>query len=207
MDDLADYRPTAREGELVTQDLPGEVLVYDMRTNRVHCLNESVANVWRLCDGRTRVGEIASQLDKGLGDMQMNEELVWRSLEELQRVDLLTQPLPRGRSRGTSRRELIQKLAYAAVAFPVVSSIIAPAPAAAASGVCATAPCLACTDLQGASTCVAACASCPGSCCRYTGAFSAATSCSVQVATTICSACDGNAACTASSGKCAWRAL
>jgi hypothetical protein len=44
--------PCARKAGLVIQDMPDEVLVYDLDTNKAHCLNKSAAFVWRSCDGK-----------------------------------------------------------------------------------------------------------------------------------------------------------
>lgn len=38
-------RPLARSEGLVIQEMPDEVLVYDLETNKAHCLNETAAFV------------------------------------------------------------------------------------------------------------------------------------------------------------------
>ena len=47
----------ARQNGLVVQEMPGEVLVYDLDSNKAHCLNESAATVWRSCDGNNSVAD------------------------------------------------------------------------------------------------------------------------------------------------------
>ena len=55
-------KPIARKQGLVIQDLPDEVLVYDLDRDRAHCLNTTAAFVWQHCDGKSTVGEIAAKL-------------------------------------------------------------------------------------------------------------------------------------------------
>jgi hypothetical protein len=45
------HKPEARKDGLVIQDLPEEILVYDLNTNKAHCLNQTAAYVWQACDG------------------------------------------------------------------------------------------------------------------------------------------------------------
>lgn len=45
------HNPMARQSGLVVQEMPDEVLVYDMDTNKAHCLNQSAAFIWKSCDG------------------------------------------------------------------------------------------------------------------------------------------------------------
>ena len=44
-------KPLARKEGLVIQELPVEVLVYDLDRDKAHCLNETAAMVWRKCNG------------------------------------------------------------------------------------------------------------------------------------------------------------
>ena len=50
--------PVARKENLVIQEMPEEVLVYDMDTNKAHCLNRTAAFVWKSCDGKNSVAPI-----------------------------------------------------------------------------------------------------------------------------------------------------
>src|ERR671934_1982561 len=75
--------PGAREEGLVIQELPPEeTLVYDLTRHRAHCLNQTAALVWRHCDGRTTLAEIAARLQAELG-IAADEELVWLALDRL----------------------------------------------------------------------------------------------------------------------------
>src|SRR3972149_10747480 len=128
--------PCARENRLGGRGLPDEVLVYDLDRHKVHCLNRTAALVWRQCDGRTTVAELARLLEKELGG-QVDEAVVWVALESLGRAHLL-----RGRVRppagvaGLSRREVMRRLALGgglSVLLPAVTSIVAPTAAEAQS--------------------------------------------------------------------------
>ncbi len=47
--------PIARKEGLVIQEMPEEVLVYDLDTNKAHCLNQTAAFVWKSCDGKNSI--------------------------------------------------------------------------------------------------------------------------------------------------------
>jgi hypothetical protein len=51
-------KPIARIEELVTQEIDGELLVYDVRTNKAHQLTETAAFVWKNCDGTKSIEDI-----------------------------------------------------------------------------------------------------------------------------------------------------
>ncbi len=44
--------PIARKKDVVVQELPDEVLIYDLKSNKAMCLNEISAFVWHNCDGK-----------------------------------------------------------------------------------------------------------------------------------------------------------
>jgi hypothetical protein len=122
-----EHFPRMRKRGLVIDDVPDEVLVYDLDRQTAHCLNRTAALVWRSCDGKTSAPEIARRL-KGALDAPCNEELVWMALDQLDRLHLLEQSgsVPAQFSR-LSRRQLIRNFGLAAaVALPVVTSIVAP---------------------------------------------------------------------------------
>ena len=56
--------PVARKQGLVVQEMPDEVLIYDLDTNKAHCLNQTAAFVWKSCDGKNTVERIAGMLEK-----------------------------------------------------------------------------------------------------------------------------------------------
>jgi hypothetical protein len=127
--------PCARHDELLVEELPDELLVYDLQRDKAHCLNKTAAFVWRQCDGLTPVGDIARSLPV-LG-LPADEEVVWLALEQLERIHLLRKDFaPARQEHAISRRKVIQRLGVAGgvgVLLPVINSITAPAAAQTAS--------------------------------------------------------------------------
>ncbi len=117
--------PIARKAGLVVQEVPDEVLVYDLDTNKAHCLNKTAAAVWRFCDGKTSVPEIAQFLSSESGT-NVDSDLVWLAIDQLNESALLeTQAEPK--FAGQSRREAIRKIGIASmIALPIVASLVAP---------------------------------------------------------------------------------
>lgn len=111
--------PKARSEGLITKEVDGELLVYDLERDRAHCLNEIAAAIWKRCDGSTTTTEIAAQLSapraattrqeaersaqsavrtephgSGLTVRQdaaraVEEQVVWLALDQLSRSHLL----------------------------------------------------------------------------------------------------------------------
>jgi hypothetical protein len=153
--EITNHLPKKRKQGLVIKELPDEILVYDLDRNKAHCLNRAAAAVWEGCDGRTAVAEIARAVEKKTG-VKVGQVFVWLAIEALSRDHLLEERVewPAGLPR-MSRREAVRHIGIgAAIAIPLVTSIIAPTPAQAAtcksrctgcstsseccSGVCAT---------------------------------------------------------------------
>jgi hypothetical protein len=119
--------PLARKSGLVVQEMPDEVLVYDLNSNKAHCLNETAAKVWKSCDGKTSIGEMAAVFGKG-----NNEDLVWLAIDQLSENELLETGVT-SKFKGQSRRDVIKKIGLASVvAVPVIASLVAPQNALAA---------------------------------------------------------------------------
>lgn len=149
--------PRARTDNLVVHTLPDEVLVYDLKRHKAHCLNQTAASVWERCDGRTTVAEMASQLGRDL-NTPVHEDVVWLALERLENVHLLQEHTPTfmGES-GMSRRKMVRQLGLsAAIAIPAIISIVAPEAAQAA------------TLLPNGTPCTAS-SQCIDGCCRLVG--------------------------------------
>jgi hypothetical protein len=128
--------PSARTTELVVEELPGEILVYDLKRHRAHCLNRTSALVWRHCDGRTPVSEVAEVLEDEY-EVPADAEIVWLALDRLRKAKLLDDgtELP-AEEISHSRREMVQKLAVVgglSILLPVVASIRSPLAAQAGS--------------------------------------------------------------------------
>jgi hypothetical protein len=134
--------PRLRADGLVIHELPDEVLVYDKVRDRAHCLNRTAALVWRACDGQLAPGQIARELTTQLA-VAVPESVVLLALAQLKEIHLLEQPetLP-GSFAGLSRRQMTRCLGLtAAVALPVITSIVVPTPAQAATCIAPGQPC------------------------------------------------------------------
>ncbi len=125
--------PIARQDELVVEELPDEILVYDLKRRKAHCLNRASALVWSRCDGRTTVAEVTALLEREL-KIPADEAVVWMALDRLGGAHLLKEQvtLPADRTR-YSRREVLRTLRRVAgisLLLPVIESIVSPVAAA-----------------------------------------------------------------------------
>lgn len=130
--------PVARKEGLVVQETAEEVLVYDLNSNKAHCLNQTAAFVWKSCNGDNSISEITKLFEKEIGSA-VHEDLIWLAIDQLNEKNLLSANLAT-KFAGRSRREVIKKIGLAAViALPVVASLTAPTSAlAAVSCACVT---------------------------------------------------------------------
>lgn len=151
--------PRARTTGLVVRELDDELLIYDLRTDRAHCLNHTARLVWKHCTGEVTVAQMTLLLERELA-APVAEDVVWQALFQLGNDDLLEEQVSRPVSAaGVSRRDMLLRVgAGAAVALPMIASITAPTAAYAAScGVtctnntnCSTfAHCTKCTNSNG----------------------------------------------------------
>src|SRR6267143_4262488 len=107
------------------------MLVYDLEHDVGHCLNSTAAATWRLCDGSNSPSQIAGTLSRQLS-VEVDESVVLLALDQLGDAHLLVVPeVPPDRP---SRRVAIGRMGIAAaMALPLVTSVVAPTPAQAAS--------------------------------------------------------------------------
>ena len=128
--------PTAKSENLLVEDVGGELLIYDTSTNRAHCLNESAAAIWRHCDGTRSVDKLANHLFPKL-DASDSTQIVRVGLERLRRRRLIDGAASVGQPVDLSKRQMLRKVAIlaaaAGVVAPLISSVVAPTPAAAFS--------------------------------------------------------------------------
>ncbi|HUF05038.1 MAG TPA: PqqD family protein [Aridibacter sp.] len=118
--------PIVRKEGLVIQEMPDEVLIYDLEENKAFSLNPTAALVWRSCDGNKTVAEIARRLP-GSRDSDEKEKVVWLALDQLKEKNLIANDLS-SRFEGMSRREVIRKVGLAtAIALPVIAMLSFPA--------------------------------------------------------------------------------
>lgn len=129
MNNEREFLPLARTEALVVKDLEDEVLVYDLKRDKAHCLNQTAAFIWKHCDGAMSVEEMARLLERELG-LAVDDDVVWLALGQLRRFHLLKED--ESKTFGmlkVSRRDLVSKYLPAALALPVILSIAAPAAA------------------------------------------------------------------------------
>lgn len=127
-------KPKSKKQNVVVQELENELLVYDLQTNKAFCLNETSAMVFQLCNGKRTVSEIADALSVKLKTL-VSEDYVRLTLHELNRDgflensdEIITY------LNGISRREMVRKVGLASmIALPLISSVVAPNAAMAAS--------------------------------------------------------------------------
>lgn len=133
-----EFTPRSRKENLVVQELDGEVLIYDLQTNKAFCLNITSALVWQACDGTKNIAAISKWVSEKL-DSANNEDLVWLALDQLKKERLIENGAEiNSHFEGLSRRQVIKKIGLGSmIAIPVVSSLVAPVAAATGSGACA----------------------------------------------------------------------
>ena len=128
-------KPRARQSDLFSEEIHGDRVIYDNRNNKVHHLNPTMSWVWSHCDGSRTIDELIAALhsDTGCDDARGLigsglKQLAEANLLEPGSVDLTT--LEDERST-VSRRAAV--VAGISMAVPIMTSILAPTPAAAKS--------------------------------------------------------------------------
>jgi hypothetical protein len=133
-------RPVARKADLLTEELDDELLVFDDARQLACRLNRTAALVWQNSDGERTVDDLVELLREELGELA-DEDLVMVTLDRLDEQGLIESGFARrdpGAAR-VSRRRFIRRVGVvgtAALALPVVQSIVAPTSAAAQSEIC-----------------------------------------------------------------------
>jgi hypothetical protein len=117
--------------DCLSRQLDDEVVIYDPKRHKGHCLNPTAAAVWKLCDGKSSPAQIAGALSRQLS-ARVDQRVVQLALQQLADAHLLVKANEKIES--PSRRVAIRRIGIAAaVALPLVTSIVAPTPAHAAS--------------------------------------------------------------------------
>jgi Coenzyme PQQ synthesis protein D (PqqD) len=125
--------PRARERGLIVRELDEETIVYELETDRAHCLSPISAAVWKQCDGRTTVTEMVDIL-RETQQVPVAADTVWQTVLQLAQYDLLEEQVSRPTRGSMSRREWMKRTGLtAAVALPLITSLAVPSAAMAAS--------------------------------------------------------------------------
>ena len=119
--------PLARSEGLIIESMEDEVLVFDLKSQKSHCLNRTAVLIWKHCDGQTNVAQMSRILNKDL-DVLISEQAIWLGLKQLAGAHLLQERLntPANVAK-VSRRELIRRVGLTAAAtLPLILTITAP---------------------------------------------------------------------------------
>src|SRR6202011_5628908 len=116
--------PVARSEGLITEELDGELLVYDSESNMAHALDAEAAAVWRSCDGHSDTHTLAARIST-------SDEDVRNTLARLGELGLL-QDTHDGQD-GDTRRSALRKIGIAGAGVATISSILVPTAAHAGS--------------------------------------------------------------------------
>lgn len=117
----------------LTRQLNGELIVYDAQTHKAHCLNETAAIVWQECNGEATVRDITNKLEDKL--QSDTEAIVQFAIMKLDKARLLEKgDALQVEGELWNRRDLLKRIRMVAlVAIPVVTTMLVPTPARAAS--------------------------------------------------------------------------
>ena len=129
------HKPRVRHNDLLSEELEGQHVIYDAANQTVHGLNSTLSWVWRHCDGSRTVDDFitAMQDETGLDDTR---SLVTSGLKQLAEANLLEPESVDLNALRTEASVVSRRAAVAAgvsIAVPVMSSMLAPTPAAAKS--------------------------------------------------------------------------
>ncbi len=121
---LQSLKPLARTEGLVMHEMPGELLVYDIKSDKAHCLNATSASVWKACDGARTVADLSALFDAQAGRGH-SEGVVLLALEQFQQNNLLQNSVDFGPS--YSRRDLIRTIGLTSLmVLPGVATLAMP---------------------------------------------------------------------------------
>jgi hypothetical protein len=121
--------PKARQTDVLVEKVGDETILYDGQRQLAHSLNRSASIVWENSDGAHSVGELAQLVSAELRIVP-NDSIVEFALDKLASANLLE-------DNHVSRRDVVRRMTFAgaaALALPVVLSVVAPTEAMAASG-------------------------------------------------------------------------
>ena len=146
--------PKAREDGLIVREMADEVLIYDTTCDRATALNPFAALVWAACDGVSDNLAITARLraENGSASTADDVDQALTLLDKAHLLDRSTVPAAAVVAAASRRKFIGQTGLAAALAVPVITSILAPTPAQAA------------TCLPGGAACTAGAQCCSGLC-------------------------------------------
>jgi hypothetical protein len=127
--------PKARTSDVLKTDLGEEVIIYDPESKRAHSLNPLAVSVWNHFDGQNTIADLGRLVSAEIG-RPIDEPIIEDALRQLEQAHLLTRRVQEVGGKTLGRREMLRKagqIGGAALATPIVASILVPTAAAAAS--------------------------------------------------------------------------
>ena len=129
------YKPRVRHNDLFSEEVQGQHVIYDIANHTVHGLNATLSWVWSHCDGSRTVDDLIAAM-QGETENDDTRSLVTSGLKQLAEANLLEPESVdlnalRAEPSIVSRREAV--VAGVSIAVPVMTSMLAPTPAAAKS--------------------------------------------------------------------------
>lgn len=111
--------PKSKDEDIIVQNAGNELLVYDLKTNKVFNLNETARIVFEACDGHTSFDELKRK-------HRFTDDIIYFALDELKHENLITAEYKSALA-GTSRREVIKKIGLATmIVLPIIVGVTAP---------------------------------------------------------------------------------
>lgn len=118
--------PQSKNRDIVFQEAGREILIYDFSIDKAYCLNETLALVYKNCNGTTTFDEVKKK-------HSLTDDFIFLALDQLEQNNLLDGEKIKHFNH-LSRREAIRRATLASViALPLISPVLAPSAAAAAS--------------------------------------------------------------------------
>ena len=127
-------QPKTRIENIVVQEMNKELLIYDLKDNKAFCLNETSAIIYQLCDGTKTIAEISQSLTKK-SNQPISEDVIWLALDDFKKDKLLEHSEQIAINfNGLNRRQIIKKIGFSSmIVLPMISAVMAPQAAQAAS--------------------------------------------------------------------------
>lgn len=122
----SEIRPKARTARIVVRELGSEIVIYDLDTHDATCLNAAAVRVWRLCDGKRTIKDIAAKLENEACGSR-TEDLVLKALDNFIQANLLEEVTKLEASDGENRRDVLRGIVASATAIPLATTISVPA--------------------------------------------------------------------------------
>ena len=155
---------------LIEQSLSDELVIFDKETNKAHMLDARAAAIYRAAEKGCSIDDVMAVVEGGTdAEKRAAAQL---GIQDLETAGLVMSSLPR-----MPRRGLLKTLGVAA-ALPMVISIMAPSPAAAASNLARGVTCSTGDTCLSGATCQTATGSPSPRCCISSGNATSDTDCS-----------------------------